>query len=109
MVQSGRRVFVTDCNLGKAERALLIFPIGNADGTLVLTAAGDVYNGADVRIDLNGITLVDAGGGEWSYQRLLEIARRLIRFRFVMMRPDDVIPLLRTESANTCHEPTPIH
>ena len=56
--KSGRRVFVTDCNLGTAERALLAFPSGNAEGTLVLSARGDVYNGAGLEIDSNGITLM---------------------------------------------------
>lgn len=107
--KSGRRLFVTDCNLGKAERALLVFPIGNADGTLVLSARGDVYNGAGVKIDSSGITLIDAGGGEWSHRRLLDIARQLTRARFAIMRPDDVIPLLRTESANSCNEPSSSH
>jgi hypothetical protein len=106
---SGRRVFVTDCNLGKADKALLLFPIGNADGMLVLTARGDVYNGAGAKVESNGITLIDAGGGDWSHRRLLDIAGQLARIRFAMMQPDDVIPLLRAESANICREPTPTH
>src|ERR1019366_1867079 len=98
---------VSDCNLSPAgeEKAVLVFPLGTSTGTVVLVSKGDLYNGAGVRFDNNRPVLEDPGGGEWSQRRLNGITDQLIKFRFVLMQPENVAGLLSNTSSNDCTEP----
>ena len=104
---SHTKVFVSDCNLsamGK-DKAVLAIALGSSTGTLALISEGDIYNGAGVRFENDRALLQDPGGGEWSQRRLSGIADQLIKFRFVLMQPDDVAGLFSKQSSNECIEP----
>ena len=99
-----KRVFVSDCNLvsGGKEKGVLIFPFGSASGEVVLAQDGDLYNAVRVSFEKNRPILDDPLGGEWSNHVVDSVTNQLIKFRFKLVQPDDVVSLLTSNSSDNC-------
>ncbi|SRR6266481_792104 len=95
--------FVSSCwGPDKSERAVLLIPIGADTGTVTFIQAQRVYNGAGIKIENNGIVIVEGGGGEWSLRKLQFFADKLGAAHFELESGARLRGILRARPSNRC-------
>ncbi len=103
VTRSNGWAFVSSCwGPEKNEQAILVIPVGTDTGTVTLIQAQKVYNGAGIKIETDGIVIVEGGGGEWSLRRLQFFADKLGAARFELESRTKLRGVLRAKPSNRC-------
>ena len=97
-------VFFSQCEW-KAEalyRATLVFEVGSTRGILIEAEDEFVTSLADVNLESDGLKVVEADGGVYTYARVHKLISELASYKFRLLMPFKVKDLESARSADVC-------
>jgi len=100
--KSKTSVFASICTQAHDQVAVMLLPVGSLTGKLTLFISGEAYNMSGVRIEDGRPVVYEALGGNWSYDKMQNLANQLATNGFKLMSPRDLNAILVDHIKQVC-------